>query len=269
MSDRDRIDGLVKLGSDAAALAHAERAAAKKLLAFDGEVYPADGCAITQSCLLQAAGIAIPDTYQALAFGNLLEKRGWARIAVGAQKGGDIGSTCKARADHGNDHVYLVLRIVNDDEMVIADNQASQPHFRTASGNGGKTPTTHFLRAPAVMRKAAAAPAPVQREDAVSEPAPVPIAGPIAAGTLLQMDNSLMGDVSVVKSLFKSKIAWLSGGLGSTSAASIADANPDLVELLKRLASTPAFWLAVAAIGCAALMIYFRWRDHGRGAINA
>lgn len=149
MTDRDHIAALLKLAGDASTLQTAEHAAAAKLLHMDGEHYPSDGCAITQSCLLQAAGIEIPDTYLAIAFGEMLEKRGWARIPVGEQQAGDIGSTCKAKPDHGNDHVYLVLRPINADEMVVADNQAHVPHMRYASGKGGKTPTTHFLRAPA------------------------------------------------------------------------------------------------------------------------
>jgi hypothetical protein len=32
--------------------------------------------------------------------------------------------------------------------MVIADNQDTVPHFRYASGKGGKSPTRFFLRAP-------------------------------------------------------------------------------------------------------------------------
>jgi len=91
MTDRDNIATLIKIASDTNGLQSAEHEAAQKLLKFDGEVYPADGCAITQSCLLQAAGIAIEDTFQALAFGNMLEKRGWQRIAVGQQQAGDIG----------------------------------------------------------------------------------------------------------------------------------------------------------------------------------
>lgn len=147
MADAAQIPALIAFASNAVNLQNGERAAAKKLLAFDGENYPSDGCAITQSCLLQAAGIAVPDTYLAIAFGTMLQARGWKVIAVGQQQAGDIGSTCKAQPDHGNDHVYLVLKPVNADEMVIADNQANAPHFRYASGQGGKTPTTHFLRA--------------------------------------------------------------------------------------------------------------------------
>lgn len=148
MADADCIAKLVALGSADESLQEAQHAAARKLLAMDGERYPADGCAITQSELAQMAGINVPDTYLALAFGTMLEKRGWLRIAVGQQRAGDVGSTCKSEPDHGNDHVYLVLRVVNDDEMVVADNQSTKPHMRYASGKGGKTPTTHFLRAP-------------------------------------------------------------------------------------------------------------------------
>jgi hypothetical protein len=149
VSDHDQIAALVKLASAADTLQAVEQTAAKKILAYDHEIFPADSCAITQSCLMQAAGIDVPDTYLALGFGTMLKARGWTVIAIGQQQAGDIGSTCGTVPDHGNDHVYLVLRPVNADEMVIADNQARAPHFRYASGKGGKTPTKFFLRAPA------------------------------------------------------------------------------------------------------------------------
>jgi len=97
--------------------------------------------------LLQDSGINVPDTYMATDLGTRLKMRGWQEIRVGDQKAGDVGSTCGEVADHGTDHVYLVLQMVNSDEMIIADNQQSQPHCRFASGKG-KTPTTFFLRAP-------------------------------------------------------------------------------------------------------------------------
>ena len=107
-------------------------------------------CAITLSVLLQNAGIAIPDTFMAIDLARLLEDdRHWQHIPVGQQQAGDIGSTCGAEPHYGIDHIYLVLRMVNNDEMVIADNQAHEPHFRYASGIGGKTPTRYFLRASA------------------------------------------------------------------------------------------------------------------------
>ena len=98
---------------------------------------------------MQDVGIDVKDTYQALAFGHMLEsKRNWQRIPLGEQETGDIGSTCGPVAHHGFDHVYLVLKKDNDDEMIIADNQQPRPHFRWVSGKGGKTPTKFFLRAP-------------------------------------------------------------------------------------------------------------------------
>ena len=146
MGDKANIASLVTIASDAGQLQAAQAVAAKRLLDFDGEIYPTDGCAITLSVLLQGAGIDVPDTYQALAIGNVLKARGWTLVPLGSQQAGDVGSTCGATPVHGSDHVYLVLKPMNPDEMVIADNQAPQPHFRFISGQG-KTPTKFFLRA--------------------------------------------------------------------------------------------------------------------------
>lgn len=148
MSDSDCIPKLMAIGSDSNQLQTAQHVAAKKLLDFDGETYPSDGCAITLSVLLQEAGIAVPDTYLAITLGNTLRtQRNWQVIPLGQQQPGDVGSTCGVTANHGSDHIYLVLKVLNFDEMVIADNQALAPHFRYASGLGGKTPTKFFLRA--------------------------------------------------------------------------------------------------------------------------
>lgn len=151
MSDAQFIPGLVTFASDAHQLQAAQHVAAQRLLAFDGEVFPSDGCAITLSVLLQDAGIAVKDTFKAIDLGNVLKKRGWQVIPVGSQQSGDVGSTCGPEAHHGFDHIYLVLKVLNTDEMVIADNQQPKPHFRFASGNGGKTPTKFFLRASAAQ----------------------------------------------------------------------------------------------------------------------
>jgi len=148
MSDADFVAQAVLAASDGNRWHGVQTRAARRLLAYDGEVYPQDGCAITLSVLLQEVGIDVPDLYTAIDFGaELREKRQWQVVPVGQQREGDIGSTCGATPHHGYDHVYLVLHVLNDDEMVIADNQATQPHFRYASGQGGKTPTKFFLRA--------------------------------------------------------------------------------------------------------------------------
>lgn len=145
-ADAGAIDRLVGLASSPQNLRAAQAIAAQRLLAFDREVFPHDGCAITLSVLMQQAGIEVSDTFPAIALGQALQRRGWKKIPVGQQQKGDVGSTCGTVAHHGTDHIYLVLRDVNDDEMVIADNQETSPHFRFASGNG-KSPTTFFLRA--------------------------------------------------------------------------------------------------------------------------
>ncbi len=137
---------MVSIASDRNRLQAAQSIAAQRLLQYDGEKYPSDGCAITLSVLLQEAGIGVKDTFGALALVDLLKQRGWQKIAVGSQQKGDIGTTCEDVPHHGTDHVYLVLQTLNLDEMVIADNQQPLPHFRFASGKG-RSPTTFFLRA--------------------------------------------------------------------------------------------------------------------------
>jgi len=160
-ADAPSVKSLLAIASDAHQLLAAQHIAAKRLLLFDGETYPSDGCAITLSVLLQQAGIAIPDTFRAFDLAKRLRDRGWQVIAVGAQHPGDVGCTCASVPHHGTDHIYLVVKLVNSDEMIIADNQADAPHFRSASGRGGKSPTTFFLRAPNQVRADASERAPV------------------------------------------------------------------------------------------------------------
>ena len=147
--DGEAISNLLAIASNPQTLQAAQAIAAQRLLVYDGEKYPQDGCAITLSVLLQDAGVNVPDTYMAIDMCSLLQSQGWTRIAVGDQQKGDVGSTCGAVAHHGTDHVYVVLRDLNLDEMVVADNQEPAPHFRFASGKS-QSPTTYFLRAPNV-----------------------------------------------------------------------------------------------------------------------
>ena len=146
MTDKDQIEKLVSNASNPGYLQGAQAHAAQKLLDYDGEIYPHDGCAITLSVLLQDAGIDVPDTFAAIEMGRLLRGRGWTVVDGGSQQPGDVGSTCGDTPHHGFDHVYLVLKNRNGDEMVIADNREPNPHFRFASGKG-RTPTRFFLRA--------------------------------------------------------------------------------------------------------------------------
>jgi len=148
VADAEHLKDLLGIASDRQSLVDAQHTAAARLLAYDGETYPHDGCAITLSVLLQRAGIDVPDSFEALELTNLLRNdRAWARIEVGNQQAGDVGTTCFDVPHHGQDHIYLVLKPLNKDEMIVADNQEPAPHFRYASGAGGKTPTNYFLRA--------------------------------------------------------------------------------------------------------------------------
>jgi hypothetical protein len=150
--DLEHIDGLISLASNPdknfKSLKDIQSRAAKKLLVYDGDKYPTNGCAITLSLLLQNSGIAVKDIYMAIELTNILRKnRNWEVIPNGSQKSGDIGTTCGTIPNHGYDHIYLVIEAKDEDEMIIVDNQKNEPHTRFASGKGGKTPTKYFLRA--------------------------------------------------------------------------------------------------------------------------
>ena len=147
MGDRSSIETLLALARDTAKLQAAQAIAAPRLLAYDGTVYPSDGCAITLSVLMQQAGIPIRDIFWALELTNELKARGWQIVANTDRQPGDVGTTCADVPMHGDDHVYLVLENTDEDEMLIADNQHTEPHPRWISGKGGKTPTRYFLRA--------------------------------------------------------------------------------------------------------------------------
>jgi Glycosyl hydrolase family 46 len=64
--DGRAIARLLTIASVPQTLQAAQAIAAQRLLAYDGEKYPQDGCAITLSVLMQQAGIAAPDTYMAI-----------------------------------------------------------------------------------------------------------------------------------------------------------------------------------------------------------
>lgn len=149
--DRDRIPNLIQIGSSDETLQLAQGVAAAALREV-GVTFPHQAGAATLSALLEAAGINVPMTLGAgkLAqrLGGRLNSRRWDHVPVGEQEAGDVGVCFGDSPRAGADHVYLVVRRVDNDEMVIADNQATTPHPRFASGKGGKTPTDYFLRAP-------------------------------------------------------------------------------------------------------------------------
>jgi len=135
---------LIRQGSTADGLKAARESAAASL-----PDYPHNGCAAHLSALLQHSNIDVPMTWGAGKLAHVLGDRGWIRIPVGRQQVGDVG-VCfdNDPTAAGADHIYLVVKTVGLDEMLIADNQrtADAPHVGYASGHG-KTPTEYFLRA--------------------------------------------------------------------------------------------------------------------------
>jgi len=139
--DVDHIPQLIAVGGSARGIAKA-RARAKKAW----PPFPHNGCAANLSALLQLAGVDVPMTLGAGKLAHIIRERGWSKIDVGEQSAGDVGVTFDEGGNPGADHIYLVLRTVDADEMIISDNQADEPHHRFASGKG-RTPTDYFLRA--------------------------------------------------------------------------------------------------------------------------
>lgn len=151
MSDLQCIPELIRLASNVDSLDLAEREASQALLAVESPKNAEelmDGCAATASSLLRMAGIDVEVTLLALGLDDLLQKRGWEKIPVGQEKAGDLGSTCYGGIRHpGTDHIFTVAKVLNPQEMIVADNQRSYPHQRRTDGKDGKTPADHFLRA--------------------------------------------------------------------------------------------------------------------------
>jgi lysozyme family protein len=69
-----------------------------------------------------------------------------------------------------------------------------------------------------------------------------------------------------IKSLVQSKIAWAQGGLLSLFGLNAGDKiDASALEQTLAFVKSPGFIL-LAAAACVGLTIYWRWRDHGRGA---
>lgn len=71
-----------------------------------------------------------------------------------------------------------------------------------------------------------------------------------------------------VKSAFKSKMSWFTGGLGTASATTAVGADPDTRSLLLQLLTKPLFWMAILCLVLATYIVYLRWREYGRGNPN-
>lgn len=79
---------------------------------------------------------------------------------------------------------------------------------------------------------------------------------------------SMGGNFDSIKSLFKSKIAWSAGALGGGAATSSLTNDPDTLHLFSQLLSHSALWIALGCIAVAGTIVYFRWKEHGRGQVS-
>lgn len=75
-------------------------------------------------------------------------------------------------------------------------------------------------------------------------------------------DPSTLGKA---KSLIKSKIAWLQG-TAATAATGAVTSGDGVMDDFMHLLHKPQFWFVVIILACVGLTIFFRWKDHGKGA---
>ncbi|QND60148.1 hypothetical protein [Mesorhizobium huakuii] len=146
--DASKIAKLVSVASDPQKCEAIREQGKEAMIPIYGEATSHNACAATLCCFLNAADINVPMERGAGALAKYLEKtRGWARVKVGGQKPGDVAVCFDNTKPAGADHIYLVVKCLDSDEMLIADNQTNYcPRIRYASGHG-QTAVEYFLRA--------------------------------------------------------------------------------------------------------------------------
>jgi hypothetical protein len=141
--DKDHIAKLVSLGSTFAGVKAAQERAAQ-IMEQNGYGYTlTNACAATLSEFMNLAGINVPITLRVTNLARRVAARGWDIVAKGHQHPGDV-------AIAENDvHIFLVVKTIDQDEMIIADNQAPGPHKRRVRGDPSlhHSPVSYFLRA--------------------------------------------------------------------------------------------------------------------------
>ncbi|MBY5399485.1 hypothetical protein HFN01_32300 [Rhizobium leguminosarum] len=145
--DAGCINELVAL-AEGKGLRKARKVAAEALGISPGKTSITNGCALTLSHMLQQAGANIPLIDNSGRLAKHLEKdRNWKRVAVGDHQRGDVGVTYDNGGVDGADHIFLVLEVLGNDEVLTADNQDVEPHPRSLKEVGTYTETEYFLRA--------------------------------------------------------------------------------------------------------------------------
>lgn len=155
VTDRERLQDLIKLGSDAYALGGAKQIAGAVVNRDPANQH--DTCAATLSCILNFAGIYVGVREAVLDLAACMENREWRRIQVGQQIAeGDIGVVIvdPNSPAHQLHHIYLVVDASNQSAPDVADNQGNGIHSRPVGGgamtgvSNSADATSYFLRAP-------------------------------------------------------------------------------------------------------------------------
>jgi hypothetical protein len=141
--DKDHIPELIALGSTQQGVQRAQ-ALAKQVMYDNGYGSTLhNACAATLSEFMDLVNINIPITLGAATLAARVQGRGWNKISVGGQRAGDVAIAVN------NVHIFLVVQAIDNNQMLVADNQAPGPHPRRASGDASlnHSPTAYFLRA--------------------------------------------------------------------------------------------------------------------------
>lgn len=183
-----------------------------------------------------------------------------------------------------------VQHVVSVDTVAVTDGSGSETPARLGQGDGPLTIASAFGADPDLNTENTGAPPPTAAIAAAgvavgsaAAAGATPAAAAVAATTAAESAGAGSGssaiaatavasatqmgwfNPSAIKSMFKSKIAWLTGGAGATGATTAVTSDPDTQSLFMALLHRPSFWLTIACILLAGMALYYRWRDHGRG----
>jgi hypothetical protein len=152
--DKDHIPALVQLGTTKQGVQKIQ-GLAEKVMQQNGYGFTLhNACAATLSEFMNSSDVDVPITLGAGNLARRIKSRGWNQVNVGNQQAGDVAVAV-------NDvHIFLVVQAIDKDAMIIADNQAPEPHPRKASGDPklNHSPVAYLLRAEGAVAPAVAPP---------------------------------------------------------------------------------------------------------------
>jgi hypothetical protein len=119
--DKDQVAEMVRKGSTAAGVVQIQTLAKADMQKAHYGFTLHNACAATLSEFMISSLINVPVTLGVTDLARRIAARGWVRINVGDQQAGDVAV---AESDV---HIFLVLKAIDRDMMLIADNQRPYP----------------------------------------------------------------------------------------------------------------------------------------------